>query len=90
MDMELNDLRIWILQIGPHVLMVKNNIDCGEGELSKLIDMLFASFRIFELLWQDVFVRSVPLIALSLLLLSGEELIGWLFLYLVGLSVIIV
>ena len=90
MDMEFDNLRIWILKVRPHVLMVKDDIDCRKRKLTEFIYVLLASDRVFKFLWQNMLVRSVSLIALTLLFLSCEEFIGRLILDLVGLSVIIV
>ena len=90
MDMEFYNLWVWILKVGPHVLMVKDYIDCRVRKLAEIIDVLLASDWVFKFLRQNMLVRSISLIALALLFLSCEKFIGRLILDLVGLSIIIV
>ena len=48
--MKFDHLRIWILQIGPHILMIKYDVNRRERQLSKLINMFFTRHRILELI----------------------------------------
>jgi hypothetical protein len=70
--------------------MVEDYIDSRKWEFAKLIDMLLASDWVFEFLRQDMFVRSVTLITLTLLFLSSKEFIRWFILNLIGFTVIVV
>ena len=82
--MEVVEDHRWIrvLQVGPYVLMVEDEVNRLEGQLCKLVLDWFASRRISKLLFlhrQQVLVLPSPFVSLALFLLGLEELVGLLF-----------